>query len=411
MIDHAIPLVAFPHLQVTADGAAFVVENLVFGTKVKVSRDVVELLSVFARPTTIREFCAEYDAPAASLEPLLAQFFLVPERELAMLSGGLVAPARNVSPIGREVDWWGLAKHAAAGAWVVFGAPTDVAATHAGARYGPRVVREAVPRIFGLGGTAIDDVEFGRVHDVSKLTVLDAGDIASTPGEALDVFGARIRKLVGETLRLGMRPAMIGGDHSVTWFALQEVLARHPKVGVIHFDAHSDLGASITDSLTHANVLAYVIQRPEVEVLFQVGVRTLERVEPLTRRVDEPRLRSVSARELHRLADPTAAFAALPRGIPYYVTFDIDCMDPAIAPETGAPVPGGLGYYQGLELVDFVAREFDLVGLDIVEVSGGETRTNRAAAIAGRYLAQLLLGRSDATVMTSYYHRHAPQQV
>jgi agmatinase len=399
------PFVVFPHLQVEAENAGYVVENLVFGTKLTASPDLLTVLEAFARPTRLDAFCREHELPPDSLQALVDKFVLVPASEVGFLAGGLVTPAREQPTIGSPTSWWQLDKAARAGGWVVFGAPYDGAATHAGARYGPTVVRQHAPRGVFTGGT-VDDLELRRSYDTASVVVLDLGNVVHGPGESLDTFGARIGKLVRKAAMLGMRPAMIGGDHSLTWFALRELFAHHGAIGVIHFDAHPDLSVSVTGSvLTHANVFSFVLGRPELEVLLQLGLRTLERVEPMSRRIEDPRLTWRSALELRRLA-PHDVLGSLRRDLPYYVSFDIDCLDPAIAPETGAPVPGGLDFHQGLELLDYIARELELVGIDMMEVTQGTARTNHAAAIAARYLCQVLLSRAATRPLAAHRHEH-----
>jgi arginase family enzyme len=83
----------------------------------------------------------------------------------------------------------------------------------------------------------------------------------------------------------------------------------------------------------------------------------------------------------------------LPRSIPYYLTFDVDVLDPQSAPATGTPVPGGLSYYQALELLDFAYQNFDIVGVDFVEVARSGLRANATAGIVAQFLLRFLLAQ------------------
>jgi arginase family enzyme len=104
---------------------------------------------------------------------------------------------------------------------------------------------------------------------------------------------------------------------------------------------------------------------------------------------------------------PDKVFEKLPRGIPYYLSFDIDGVSPSFAPETGTPIIGGLTYYQAVELVDYVARNFQLAGVDFVEVGGKSgSRLNQAAGVAARCLFEVLLGKAKFKPLESYLLAH-----
>jgi arginase family enzyme len=229
------------------------------------------------------------------------------------------------------------------------------------------------------------------------------GSIAGLAGEGMATFGPRITLLTEMILERGGVPGMLGGDHSCTAFALEAHLRHWPALGILHFDAHHDLwppAGPQFDYVTHANVFHRPLGSPSLKILHQLGLRVFESASA-HRLQEDPRVSFFSARDLQHM-EPAAAFAGLPRDIPYYLTFDIDCIDPIHAPETGTPLPGGLSYHQALDLVDYAAREFQLVGWDIVEVGQASGAVNGAANCAARLVRQLLLGSRPFAPLGGY---------
>jgi arginase family enzyme len=100
--------------------------------------------------------------------------------------------------------------------------------------------------------------------------------------------------------------------------------------------------------------------------------------------------------------DPAAVLKGLPRELPYYLSFDVDCMAPELAPETGTPQLGGLGYYQGLELIDALVNHLDFIGADFVEVAGKPELGNRAASVVFNYVVRFILGKKEHTALETH---------
>jgi arginase family enzyme len=99
---------------------------------------------------------------------------------------------------------------------------------------------------------------------------------------------------------------------------------------------------------------------------------------------------------------PAEVFRGLPRSIPWYLSFDVDCLDPSFASATATRVVGGLSYYQALELIAYAARRFEIVGADFVETCASLGPFNATAAAAARYLAQLFLSRCPSRPLATY---------
>lgn len=407
--------VRFPHLATEVCGDICRLYNQAHDATLLVHRDVLTLLDRMREPATLRELHEQVEIAPQLVADLLRSFMLVAEDELPYLGGGLLRPARE--PIGQACTWMELPRQRSDGAFVILGAPVDSGSFESGARHGPAEIRAHMPgrrwlspRAPGEPGAGAErdliDLEFRRRHRVRPGAVLDLGDIHVHPGEPPSAFQGRLTTALGEVIDRGMTPVLLGGDHSVAWPPLSLLLERHDRLGILHFDAHPDMARTPPwMPLNHANPFAFACAHPSMRWLLQLGLRTLEPVDAReAAAAPDPRIAYVSARELRTLT-PSEVFKRVPRGLPCYLSFDIDCLSPEIAPETGSTVAGGLGFYQALELIDHAARMFPIVGADFVEVARGPAQPNRAAQAAARLLAQLLLSRAPFEPLGQHFHR------
>lgn len=202
-----------------------------------------------------------------------------------------------------------------------------------------------------------------------------------SPEEALN----RIQQAAGQALRHGAVPVLLGGEHTVTLGALRALCALHahdatPPFGIVQFDAHADLRASYEGSIySHACVMHRAVKDLGLP-LVQMAVRDFS--------LEEHRVRqefSVTHFDAADLARDGLPLAPLPPDFPQhvYVSFDVDGLDAAVMPATGTPVPGGLGWYDALTLVQRCVAGRTVVGFDVVEL----------APIAGLHFADYTAAR------------------
>ena len=246
------------------------------------------------------------------------------------------------------------------------GIPLDIGTSNRpGARFGPRAVRaESVllrPYNMGTGAAPFD-----------SLRVADVGDIAINTfnlAKSVDI----ITEGIGEILRWDCKPLSIGGDHTILYAILRAIAEEHGPVGLVHVDAHSDVNdVMFGEKVTHGTPIRRAIESGlvEPERLVQIGVRgtgyTAEDFD-WTRSLGA---RVVQAEECwHRSLVPLMAEVREQMGDgPVYLSFDIDSLDPSLAPGTGTPEIGGLTGAQALEIVRGL-RGLNLVGADLVEVA------------------------------------------
>ena len=170
---------------------------------------------------------------------------------------------------------------------------------------------------------------------------------------------------VTRVMEKGGLPVILGGEHTVTLGALAAVAGGGQKIGVVQFDAHADLRDSYEGNpLSHACVMRRV---HEMGLPFvQIGIRSLSQEEDRFRRMHK--IQSLDAADICTAGVPAEV---LPWDFPehVYITFDVDCFDASIMPATGTPEPGGLNWYQVMELLRKVTAKRTVCGLDVVELA------------------------------------------
>jgi agmatinase len=217
-------------------------------------------------------------------------------------------------------------------------------------------------------------------------------------GEAVNEF---VRRHAEAILAEGRVPGVLGGDHSVPFGAIAAAAARHPGIGILHVDAHADLRRSFEGfEWSHASIMDNVLRKiPGVARIVQVAIRDLGSAEWETIGTSGGRVichldLDWKRREAtgERFADLCArAVAALPEQV--WISFDIDGLDPALCPNTGTPVPGGLSFTQAVLLLECLADSGRrIVGFDLCEVAGQEWDANVGARLLYKLCGFALLG-------------------
>lgn len=154
----------------------------------------------------------------------------------------------------------------------------------------------------------------------------------------------------------------LGGEHSVTVGLVQAAMKKYNNLSVLQFDAHSDMRDSYENSpYNHACVMARV---KDMCRSVQVGIRSMDKSE--LKNIDRDRL--VLAKDLSKYGIDAASDALDQLSDAVYLTIDLDVLDPAYMPSTGTPEPGGLDWYMLNSIIGRVAREKQIVGMDVVEL-------------------------------------------
>jgi len=287
----------------------------------------------------------------------------------------------------------------------VLGAPFDLGTTNRpGARFGPRALRT-------------DAYEPGTYHlelgleIFDWLEVIDVGD-AYCPSGMVQQSLDNIRAKVASVASLGIIPVTIGGDHTVTWPAVTAVAEHHGfgRVGMVHFDAHADTADTIDGNLaSHGTPMRRLIESGAIpgKNFVQIGLRGYWPGQDVWEWMAVQGMRWHLMDEVHRRgldAVLTDAITEAMDGVDHlYVSVDIDCLDPAYAPGTGTPEPGGLASVDLLRALRRLAMETPLVGFDIMEVAPAYDHADVTVNVAHRCIMEVLSGlaavRRDAGQM------------
>jgi agmatinase len=270
----------------------------------------------------------------------------------------------------------------------VVGAPTDELVSNApGTRFGPRAIRAAMPTTSYHLETRVDWLE--------RLRVVDFGDAPVVPADAAASHRA-IEETVAEVVRAGAIPIVLGGDHSITEPDVRACAAVHGPVGLIHFDAHTDTAATLYgQELSHGTPMYRLVEQGHVtpERYVQIGLRGFWPEEEEFRWQAERGITSFLMPEVTRLGiDQVVERAIEIAGAgPVFLTVDIDVLDPAYAPATGTPEPGGMTPAELFSACRAVASRVQLVGADVVEVAATGLH-DRTALAADRVVREMLSG-------------------
>ncbi|MQA06239.1 MAG: agmatinase [Streptosporangiales bacterium] len=307
-------------------------------------------------------------------------------------------------------DWADPATYADADV-VILGAPFDGGTSHRpGARFGPQYIRQTcyLPHDGSRPSLAL------RTDGLRDLRVYDAGDVEMYSGDA-ERSVRDLQQAVYAIARTGAIPLMLGGDHTITWPDAAGV-AQHlgeGRVSLIHFDAHADTGDITFGSLVgHGQPMRRLIESGAVrgDRFLQVGLRGYwPEPETLSWMADQ-RMRSYEMTEIvaRGLEDClTESFAiATDECDGVFLSVDVDVCDPAHAPGTGTPEPGGLSSRQLLDAVRRICYELPVVGVDVVEVSPPYDNAELTSFLANRVVLESLCAiarrRRDAAEGTTW---------
>ncbi|MBH0238761.1 agmatinase [Methylobrevis albus] len=270
--------------------------------------------------------------------------------------------------------------------YAVMGIPYDLSTSgRPGARLGPEAVRRA-SSLMSWGEVWPWDFD-----PFDRLAVVDIGDVfyrRGQPDEMLKAAEAQARFV----LDAGCRLVTIGGDHLVTLPLLRAHAAVHGPLALIQFDAHRDTAKS--HFLDHGTFVHHAMQEGLIDPArsIQIGIRTwYTHDDPITvlYRPDVRRLGATGVTEEIRRVVGAG---------PAYLTFDIDCVDPAFAPGTGTPVVDGLTPPEVFDVIRALGS-LDIRGMDLVEVSppfdAGEVTSLFAAAVILEHFCAVAAGRPD----------------
>jgi len=270
----------------------------------------------------------------------------------------------------------------------LIGMPVDIGTSNrSGARFGPRQIRaeSVLVRPYGMATQAAPFDSF---------QIADIGDVAVNPYNLLKTVDA-IEAVIDAVLAEGAKPISVGGDHTCTLPVLRALHKVHGPVALIHIDAHADINDTMFgEKIAHGTVFRRAIEEGLIQTpkMFQIGLRATGYAADDFDWSREQGARVITAEECwYKSLTPlmNEIRGTIGSETPVYLTFDIDGLDPSVAPGTGTPEPGGLSASQGLEVIRGCFG-LNLVGCDLMEVSPPYDSSGNTALLAANLLFEML---------------------
>jgi agmatinase len=302
-------------------------------------------------------------------------------------NGRLDLPFVGIATFGKRPyvsDWSAIDADVA-----ILGAPYDFGTQfRAGARFGPRAVREA-STLFSFGHGGAYDHEDDATYLGSDVRIVDLGDADIVHTDTTKSH-ANIKTGVNAMLDAGAFPVTIGGDHSINIPCIDAFEGRG-DIHILQIDAHLDFVDERHGVRNgHGNPMRRAAEKSYVTGLTQVGIRNVSST--AKEGYKDARKMGSDIISVRQMRDLTAqgVIDRIPKGARVYVTLDIDGFCPSIAPGTGTPSHGGFLYYEVLEMLQALAKRHEVVGIDLVEVAPDFDHTGGTAILAAQILLNFL---------------------
>ncbi len=272
----------------------------------------------------------------------------------------------------------------------VIGIPYDMGTQYrAGARFGPRAIREA-STLYSFGHAGAYDHEDDTTYlPIDRVRIIDIGDVDIIHTDT-ERSHANSELAIRKILERGALPIVLGGDHAVNIPCIRAFRDFGP-IHIVQIDAHLDF-VDVRHGVRegHGNPMRRAVEQAHVSGLTQIGIRNVSST--AREGYADARARGstiLSVRQVRKLG-AQGVLDVIPAGARYYVTIDIDGFDPSIAPGTGTPSHGGFLYYEVMEILQGLARRGKVVGVDLVEVAPAYDPSGITSFLAAQVLLNFL---------------------
>ncbi|WP_140919856.1 agmatinase [Limnobaculum xujianqingii] len=290
-----------------------------------------------------------------------------PDNSLVSNAFGFLRLPLNFQPYESDADW------------VITGVPFDMATSgRSGARHGPAAIRQVSTNL------AWESCRWPWTFKLqSKLKVVDCGDVVFNFGDAQDM-SEQLQAHTERLLAAGKRCLTFGGDHFVTLPLLRAHAKHFGKMALVHFDAHTDTYSN-GSKFDHGTMFYHAPNEGLIDPTrsVQIGIRTEHDTDNGFTVLDAAQVND------RTVDDVVAQIKKIVGDMPVYLTFDIDCLDPAFAPGTGTPVCGGLTSDRALKILRGL-QSLDIVGMDVVEVAPSYDHAEMTALAAATVALDML---------------------
>ena len=303
-------------------------------------------------------------------------------------SGRLNLPFVGLCSFGKypyQPDWSAIDAD-----FAVLGAPFDFGTQfRAGARFGPRGIREA-STLFSFGHAGAYDHEDNITYlAADEVRIVDIGDADIVHTDTVKSH-TNIETGVRAILAAGATPIVLGGDHSVNIPCINAFSDEEP-FHLVQIDAHLDfVDERHGVKCGHGNPMRRAAEKSYVTGLSQIGIRNVSST--AKDGYDDARGMGSDMQSVRqfRAIGVAGMLNRIPADQRYYVTIDIDGFDPSIAPGTGPPSHGGFLYYEILELLDGLTKQGNVIGVDLVEVAPDYDQSGSTTTLAAQMLLNFI---------------------
>jgi len=265
--------------------------------------------------------------------------------------------------------------------FVVIGIP-DESQSHA-LRKGTKEAPLKIRQISNLRDSYKRDgkIILGRPFQGSEKKVHDFGNINRS----------QIENIYDKISASSKIPISIGGDHSITRQIINAMAKRHGKISLVYFDAHPDFVSSTTNY--YGSVVNDILSNIEISSSIQIGIRTPEQEELVN--LKKFNLETITPFDIREQGIKQVASSVVSRlGDKVYVSFDMDCIDPAYAPGVSVPVPMGLNSTDAVYLLKEIAKK-GIIGMDVMEVCPSFDMKDKTSHLASRIISELLYSSGE----------------
>jgi len=259
---------------------------------------------------------------------------------------------------------------------VIIGIPMDFTVSYRpGTRMGPQQIRTV--------SYGIEEYSFYCNKDLRDYSFFDGGDLALPFGNvtrSIEIIEKTAKKVIQDK----KFAIYLGGEHLVSWPLIKAYAENFSNLAILHFDAHADLRENYAgESNSHATVIRKVCEKIGGQNVYQFGIRSGDKEEY------DYAIKNTNM-YVNEVLDPLRKVIKLLGQRPVYITLDIDIVDPAYAPGTGTPEPGGCTSQEILRAI-LEMNTLNIVGMDIVEVSPPNDHSDRTALLAAKLVREAIL--------------------
>jgi agmatinase len=252
----------------------------------------------------------------------------------------------------------------------------------------PAALRRASDRLI----RSIERYDFdlgGPLYDGQAIDVVDCDDVRAEPGDTTGHL-KRAEDVVRRILAVGAMPIVLGGDHGIPIPVLRAFDGQGP-ITLVQIDQHIDWRDEVNGVREGlSSPIRRASEMPHIGEIFQIGLRATGSAR--TEEVEAARAYGahlITAYELHDVG-MDAVLARIPDGGRYYITLDMDGMDPSDAPAVAAPCPGGVTFVQARKLIHGLVKKGRVVGMDVVEITPSTDVNQITCITAGRLIVNLI---------------------